>query len=83
MTSNFRPRLPLSDLLDDFALNAMAQLIHAYAPEVLLSDAKEIDKWCTGIAQASYCIAATMMDARTAFHEILLEGGKEEETDAS
>jgi hypothetical protein len=81
--SDFHSITPLSALLDDFALNAMVHLMHIYTPEALISDEKELDKWCTNVAQASYCMAATMMDARTAFHDILLEGGKEEETDAS
>lgn len=74
---------PLSDLLDDFALNAMAQLIHAYAPEVLPNDAKTIGEWCTGIAAISYCMATAMMEVRSESHEITLENSKEEEAGAN
>jgi hypothetical protein len=83
MTSDSPSTVPLSDLLDDFALNTMAQLIHSYAPEALCNDADAILDWCDNIAKNSYCMAAAMIDMRSEFHKIILEGGKEEETDAS
>lgn len=76
-------KVSLCNLLDDFALNAMTQLIHTYSPEALISDADEIVDWCDNIAKTSYCMAGAMMDTRSECHEIILEGGKEEETGAS
>ena len=67
---------PLSGLMDDFAINAMAQLIHIYAPEKL--DIKEGGAVFDDIARISYYMAATMMDARSTYHEILLEQGAKE-----
>ena len=75
--------VPLSDLLDDFALNAMAQLILVYAPESIINDTKTIEEWCTGIATISYCMATTMMAIRSKSHEIILEDSKEEEASAN
>jgi hypothetical protein len=75
--------VPLSDLLDDFALNAMAQLILVYAPEVLPNDAKSSGEWCSGIATTSYCMATAMMAVRPESHKIILEDSKEEEASAS
>ena len=75
--------VPLSDLLDEFALNTMAQLILVYAPEALPNDAKTIGEWCTGIATISYCMATAMMEVRSESHEIILENSKEEEANAN
>ena len=75
--------VPLSDLLDECALNTMAQLILVYAPEVIPNDAETIGEWCTGIATISYCMATAMMAVRPESHKIILEGSNEEETDAS
>ena len=70
------PVSSLSDILDSCALTAMGQLIAIYAPEKL--NAKEVDALCDDIARTSYYMAAAMMDARSTFHEILLEQGAKE-----
>lgn len=70
------PVSSLSDLLDSYALTAMGQLIAIYAPEKL--DTKEVEALCDDIACTSYYMAAAMMDARSTFHEILLEQGAKE-----
>ena len=75
--------VPLSDLLDDFAIKAMAQLIHAYAPEAFCNDADAIVSWCDNIAKVSYCMAAAMIDVRSESHGIILEDSKEEEVSAN
>ena len=63
---------PLSDLMDDFAMNAMAQLIHIYAPENT-NDKEKTVQWCENISSTSYVMAASMMDTRTALHAGILE----------
>ena len=63
---------PLSDLMDDFAMNAMAQLIHIYAPENT-NNKEETVQWCANLASISYVMAASMMDTRTAFHAGIVE----------
>ena len=57
----------LSDLLDDFALNTMAQLIHAYAPDKL-EDSEQVVEWCEQIAGMSYAMAGTMINKRSELH---------------
>ena len=69
---------PLSDLMDDFAMNAMAQLIHIYAPEKLQSP-DEIIKWCKHMAGISYAMASIMMDTRVATHKGILEDHQNKE----
>ena len=63
---------PLSDLMDDFAMNAMAQLIHIYAPENT-NNKEETVQWCANLASISYVMAASMMDTRTALHAGIVE----------
>ena len=70
MTSTYSA--PLSDLMDDFAMNVMAQLIHIYAPENT-NDKKKTAQWCESISSISYVMAASMMDTRTALHKSILE----------
>ena len=72
------PVSSLSDLLDSYAVTAMGQLIAIYAPEKL--NTKEVDALCDDIGRISYYMAAAMMDARSTFHEILLEQGAKEAT---
>jgi hypothetical protein len=63
---------PLSDLMDDFAIAAMAQLIHIYAPENT-NDKEKTVQWCDNISSISYVMAASMMDTRTALHAGIVE----------
>jgi hypothetical protein len=63
---------PLSDLMDDFAMNAMAQLIHIYAPENT-NNKEETVQWCANLASISYVMAASMIDTRTALHAGIVE----------
>ena len=70
------PVSSLSDILDSCALTAMGQLIAIYAPEKL--DIIEGGAVFDDIARISYYMAATMMDARSTYHEILLEQGAKE-----
>ena len=72
------PSTSLSSLLDDVAVCAMAQLIHTYEPAEEGSE-NATDKWCEDIARTSYYMAAAMMDARSSFHTLLLEGNNGEE----
>ena len=71
---------PLSDLMDDFAMNAMAQLIHIYAPENT-NDKEKTAQWCESISSISYVMAASMMDTRTGLHKIILEEFQSKEPD--
>ena len=70
------PVSSLSDMLDSCALTAMGQLIAVYAPEKL--NPKEGAAIFDDIARISYYMAAAMMDARSSFHELLLEEGAKE-----
>jgi hypothetical protein len=63
---------PLSDLMDDFAMNAMAQLIHIYVSENT-NNKEETVQWCANLASISYVMAASMMDTRTALHAGIVE----------
>jgi hypothetical protein len=58
----------------------MAQLVVTYAPEELdlAGQPEKIHALCDDIARTSYYMAAAMMDARSTFHEILLEQGAKE-----
>ena len=71
---------PLSDFMDDFAINAMAQLIHIYAPENT-NDKEKTVQWCESISSISYVMAASMMDTRTALHKSILEEFQGKEAD--
>jgi hypothetical protein len=56
---------PLSDLMDDFAIAAMAQFIALYAPEKTEGPDATV-QWCDHIAaHAPMHMAAAMMDARS------------------
>jgi len=72
------PSTSLSNLLDDVAVCAMAQLMHVHEPGESSGGDNATDKWCEDIARTSYYMAAAMMDARSSFHNMLFEGSKEE-----
>ena len=61
---------PLADLMDDFAITAMAQLIHVYSPEDM-GDKEEMIQWCEAIASTSYVLAGAMMNARSTLHKVI------------
>jgi hypothetical protein len=69
----------LTTLLDDYAMNAMLALMQVYAPEEWPKEHEDADKWCDFISTRSYYMAAAMMDARSSFHNVLLDLAKEEE----
>ena len=71
---------PLSDLMDDFAMNVMAQLIHIYAPENT-NDKEKTAQWCESMSSISYVMAASMMDTRTGLHKIIFEEFQSKEPD--
>jgi hypothetical protein len=73
----------LTTLLDDYAMNAMLALMQVYAPEEWPKEHEDADKWCNFISTRSYYMAAAMMDARSSFHNVLLDVAKEEEQDAA
>jgi hypothetical protein len=73
----------LTTLLDDYAMNAMLALMQVYAPEEWPEEHKSADKWCDFISTRSYYMAAAMMDARSSFHNVLLDVAREEEQDAA
>jgi hypothetical protein len=73
----------LTTLLDDYAMNAMLALMQVYAPEEWPKEHEDADKWCDFISTRSYYMAAAMMDARSSFHNVLLDVAKEEEQDAA
>jgi hypothetical protein len=73
----------LTTLLDDYAMNAMLALMQVYAPEEWPKEHEDADKWCDFISTRSYYMAAAMMDARSSFHNVLLDFAKEEEQDAA
>jgi hypothetical protein len=78
MTSTSPARIV--DLMDDFAINAMAQLIHIYAPEST-NDKEETVQWCANVASISYVMAASMIETRTAFHAGIVEDFRNKRTD--
>jgi hypothetical protein len=80
MTST--PAAPLADLMDDFAINAMAQLIHIYAPEKLESPEETI-QWCNQMAGMSYAMAGTMMNTRSKLHSEMIENAQKKEENAA
>ena len=61
----------LAQLLDEYALTSMMALINAYAPEEWPVERENADQWCDFIAKTSYHMAASMMDARSTFHDAL------------
>jgi hypothetical protein len=71
---------PLSDLMDDFAIAAMAQLIHIYSPEDM-GDKADMVKWCEAIASTSYVLASAMMNARSTLHKVMVEDLQSKEPD--
>jgi hypothetical protein len=73
----------LTTLLDDYAMNAMLALMQVYAPEEWPKEHEDADKWCDFISTRSYYMAAAMMDARSSFHNVLLDVAKEDEQDAA
>jgi hypothetical protein len=73
----------LTTLLDDYAMNAMLALMQVYAPEEWPKEHEDADKWCDFISTRSYYMAAAMMDARSSFHNVLLDFAKEEDPDAA
>ena len=72
----------LTTLLDDYAMNAMVALMQVYAPEEWPAEHDDADKWCDFISTRSYYMAAAMMDARSSFHNVLIDCAKEDEQDA-
>jgi hypothetical protein len=80
MTST--PAAPLADLMDDFAINAMAQLIRIYSPEDM-GDKADMIEWCEAIASTSYVLASAMMDTRSAVHRGIVDEFQGKEPDAA
>jgi hypothetical protein len=80
MTST--PAAPLADLMDDFAINTMAQLIHIYSPQDM-GDKEEMIQWCEAIASTSYVLAGAMMNARSTLHKVMAKDFQDEEPDAA
>ena len=73
---------PLADLMDDFAIAAMAQLIHIYSPEDM-GDKEDMVQWCEAIASTSYVMAGAMMNARSTLHKAMVEISQDREQDAA
>ena len=80
MTST--PAIPLVDLLDDFAITTMAQLIHIYSPQDM-GDKEEMIQWCEAIASTSYVMAGAMMNARSILYKAMIENSQDKEQDAA
>jgi hypothetical protein len=78
----FTSSVPLADLLDDFAITTMAQLIHIYSPQDM-GDKEEMIQWCEAIASTSYVLAGAMMNSRSTLHEVIVKDFQEKETDAA
>jgi hypothetical protein len=76
------PAVPLVDLMDDFAINTMAQLIHIYSPQDM-GDKEEMIQWCESIASTSYVLAGAMMNARSILHKAMVENSQDREQDAA
>ena len=83
MTSAIAFDPSLTSLLDDYAMNAMVALMQVYAPEEWPKKHDDADKWCDFISTRSYYMAAAMMDARSSFHNVLIDLAKEKEQDAA
>jgi hypothetical protein len=73
----------MTALIDDCAMNAMAALITCYSPQEWPKEYKDVNKWCDFIATHSYYMAAAMMDARSTFHNVLIDCKTGEEQDAA
>jgi hypothetical protein len=71
---------PLSDLMDDFAIAAMAQFIALYAPEKTEGPDATV-QWCNHIAGMSYAMAGAMMNARSTLHKVMIEDLQSKEPD--
>lgn len=82
MTSAITSDPSLTILLDDYAMNAMLALMQMYAPAEWPKEHDDADKWCDFISTRSYYMAAAMMDARSSFHNVLIDLAKEKEQDA-
>jgi hypothetical protein len=78
----FTPAVPLVDLMDDFAINTMAQLIHIYSPQDM-GDKEEMIQWCEAIASTSYVLAGAMMNARSTLHKVMVNDSSDKEPDAA
>jgi len=78
----FISSVPLADLMDDFAITTMAQLIHIYSPQDM-GDKEEMIQWCEAIASTSYVLAGAMMNARSTFHTAIVNDFPGEEPDAA
>ena len=74
--------IPLADLMDDFAITTMAQLIHIYSPQDM-GDKEEMIQWCEAIASTSYVLAGAMMNARSTLHTAIVNDSPGEEPDAA
>jgi hypothetical protein len=68
--------------MDDFAIAAMAQLIHIYSPEDM-GDKEDMVQWCEAIASTSYVMAGAMMNARSTLHKAMVENSQDREQDAA
>jgi hypothetical protein len=71
--------LSLVTLLDDYAMNSMIALMQIYAPEEWPKDADEAIEWCDWVSSRSYFMAASMMEARHKFHDVLTEVQQEKQ----
>jgi len=78
----FTSSVPLADLMDDFAITTMAQLIHIYSPQDM-GDKEEMIQWCEAIASTSYVLAGAMMNARSTLHTAIVNDLPGEEPDAA
>ena len=72
---------PRADLMDDFAMAAMAEFIHIYAPETM-DNKEEKMHWCASIASTSYVLATAMMDTRAVVHKMMIENFQGEKPNA-
>ena len=73
---------PFVDLTDDFAINAMVQLIQIYSPEDT-GDKEEMVLWCEAIASTAYLMAGAMMNARSILHKAMIEDSQDKEQNAA
>jgi hypothetical protein len=78
----FTSSVPLADLMDDFAITTMAQLIHIYSLKTI-GDKEEMIQWCEAIASTSYVLAGAMMNARSTLHKVMANDSPDKEPDAA
>ena len=78
----FTSSVPLADLMDDFAITTMAQLIHVYSLQKI-GDKEQMIQWCEAIASTSYVLAGAMMNARSTLHEAIANDSPDKEPDAA